>query len=89
MERKCCRPLYSTLGVGICSALGGVTPVMALTATASDSTITRIRNDLRVRDAVVVKAPMYRQNLVLKVQRRAAVTEKYQLRDRGVSTPFL
>jgi superfamily II DNA helicase RecQ len=81
MERRCCRPLYSILGMGICSNLGGVTPITALTATASDSTISRIKNDLCVRDAIVLKAGMYRRNLVLRVQRRTAVTERYQLRD--------
>lgn len=56
-------------------------PVMALTATASNTTIKEIQAALSVRDSLVVKAPMLRTNLHLSVHRRATAMAHAQLYD--------
>lgn len=85
----CCRPLYASLGHGIRQACGSVA-ALALTATASDAAIKGIKSALRMAAVRVVKAPMFRANLVLTVQERAhRNTELAQLCDTIASTKQL
>jgi superfamily II DNA helicase RecQ len=66
-----CRTEYRELGRLLLAAVGKK-PVLALTATAADSTVHALTNALRMTNPTIIRGPLFRSNLQLSVQARAS-----------------